>query len=232
MGSRMFIPAGSRNRDLILDQYEPGVSARISSLLKPGMTFCDVGANLGIFTLLASRLVGPQGRVFAFEPIPENYTVLDRNIKLNDATNVSLICKAVSDKNGTTPIFLSIDSGSHSISSKPATSNGNQLDVEMVRLDSMSEIPRIDLLKIDVEGAELEVLAGLGELSVPNVILEYNAECIVARGMTGADFLSRLGALGFDHVTNIDDEPIGMKPLLEGWQTTVNLLVSSKAKKP
>src|SRR6266487_3972549 len=81
LGSRMHIPAESRNASLVLDRYEPEVAAKLKELLRPGMTFCDVGANLGVFALYAARLVGPGGQVFAFEPIPNNYRVLEQNLR-------------------------------------------------------------------------------------------------------------------------------------------------------
>lgn len=64
------------------------------------MTIFDIGANIGYYTLLAESLVGPEGRVFAFEPHPENYEKLKENIEVNGYTNCYLINKAVSDKSG------------------------------------------------------------------------------------------------------------------------------------
>jgi FkbM family methyltransferase len=225
MGSRMFIPPGARTRDLVLDRYEPEVSACIRQLLHPGMVFCDVGANLGVFTLLAARQVGLRGRVFAFEPVPANFAALRRNVEANHFDNVTCIPKAVAQNNGISKLFLSQYCGSHSLVGKPAASTGESLDVEVVRLDSVPGIEQIDLLKIDVEGAELEVLEGLGRLR-PKIILEYNAERILHRGLDGSAFLERLKALGYENVTNIDCPDAGLEPVTNGKDTTVNLLAS------
>jgi FkbM family methyltransferase len=224
----MYIPPADRNLDLTIDQYEPGVSECLRNLLKPGMVFCDVGANFGIFTLLGSRAVGPKGRVFAFEPVPSNRRVLERNIALNGVTNVTVIAEAVSDTCGSARIFLSRDAGCHSISTEPLHYEGEFLDVVVTRLDQVKSIERIDVLKIDVEGVELEVLAGLGDLKVNQVILEYNSERIAKRGMTGQEFLGRLKELGFINIVNLDHPSSGLASLSEAGDTTVNLLVSSK----
>ena len=75
---------------------EPEVQQALAELVKPGQTVYDVGANIGFFTILCSRLVGPQGRVYAFEPIPQNLVTLRHNIALNGLTNVVIVDKALS----------------------------------------------------------------------------------------------------------------------------------------
>ena len=226
MGSRLYIPPEARNRDLVIDRYEPGVSDCLRRLLQPGMVFCDVGANFGVFVLLGSRLVGPSGRVFAFEPVPSNRDVLERNIARNGARNVVISGDAVSDRNGTIRIFLSHYAGCHSTSSEPLNYAGEFLDVGVVRLDEVEMIEKIDVLKIDVEGAELEVLSGLGDLQVGRVILEFNSERIAKRGLDGTRFIEELRRLGYKHIENIDDASLGLDPLFKGEETTVNLLIS------
>ena len=232
MGSRMFIPPEGRQRDLILDCYEPGVSACLRRLLRPGMVFCDVGANIGVFTLMAAHQVGPQGRVFSFEPVPENFAVLRRNVEANHHANIVCIPKAVAQHNGNSRLFLSRFCGSHSLVSEPIEYRGEFLEVETVRLDSVPSLDRIDVLKIDVEGAELEVLEGLGHLR-PQVILEYNSERVSRRGLDASAFLLQLRALGYS-VTNIDCpeadlESVASQSLAGGKEVTVSLLASPTA---
>jgi FkbM family methyltransferase len=226
MGSWMYIPPDSRSRDTVLDNYEPGVSACLKQLLHPGMTFCDVGANFGIFTLLASRIVGASGSVFSFEPVKENREVLERNIARNNARNVFVSDKAVSDKVGIARIFLSKDAGCHSISSEPLNSDGKFVDVDVTTLAEFDKIKRIDVLKIDVEGAELEVLSGLGKLEVKYVIIEFNGEMISRRGIDGRIFTEKLRELGFSNIRNLDDERAGLNAIIAGENMTVNLLLS------
>jgi len=224
----MFIPPEGRQRDLILNCYEPGVSACLRRLLQPGMVFCDVGANLGVFTLMAARQVGPQGRVFSFEPVPDNFAILRRNVEANHYANVVCIPKAAAQHNGKSRLFLSRFCGSHSLVGGPTEYRGEFLEVETVRLDSVPGLDRIDVLKIDVEGAELEVLEGLGNLR-PQVVLEYNTERISRRGLDASAFLQRLQALGYA-ATNIDCPDADLESLANDKEITVNLLALPTAR--
>jgi FkbM family methyltransferase len=222
-GSQVFIPAEARNQSLLLDQYEPAVAARIRALLSLGMVFCDVGANLGVFSLLASRLVGDSGRVLAFEPVPANYEVLKRNVELNGCTNVRIVTKAVSDQPGTATIHLSEFCGCHSLLPHPAKETGTILSIEAVRLDSLPELRRIDLLKIDTEGTELQVLQSLGPIRPSHILLECNTACLEAGGSSGAEFLRALRKLGFDEIENLDAPSAGLSPIEAGHEGTWNL---------
>src|SRR5579863_2160017 len=107
LGSEVYVPPDARNQGIALDQYEPEVTARIQEIVKEGMTVCDVGANIGLITLLASRLAGPTGRVVAFEPVPDNAEILHGNIQRNGCQNVTVIEKAVGAKPGCAEIHLS-----------------------------------------------------------------------------------------------------------------------------
>ena len=116
--------------------------------------------------------------------------------------------------------------------SEPIEYRGEFLEVETVRLDSVPSLDRIDVLKIDVEGAELEVLEGLGHLR-PQVILEYNSERVSRRGLDASAFLLQLRALGYS-VTNIDCpeadlESVASQSLAGGKEVTVSLLASPTA---
>src|SRR3989338_8733486 len=81
-------------------EYEAASMAYCKSVLKPGMTFVDVGANIGLFSLMAARQVGPTGKVYAFEPGADNCTLLRKNIEQNGYRNVTIVEKAVSEKPG------------------------------------------------------------------------------------------------------------------------------------
>jgi FkbM family methyltransferase len=121
----------------------------------------DVGANVGFFTLLASRLVGASGRVVAFEPFPAAKRRLDRHLELNAARNVTVFQAAVSDTVGRARFHAHADITMGRIEDE------GELDVEVVRLDDLVQtgrVPAPDLIKIDVEGEEAKVLRGAGEL--------------------------------------------------------------------
>src|ERR1035437_8712500 len=92
--------------------YERGLTRQLESVVKPGMTCFDCGSNVGYFTLLMSRLVGPTGRVFSFEPLPENVDYVRKHVDMNKCANVTVIASALSDQNGKVA-FSSDGSASH-----------------------------------------------------------------------------------------------------------------------
>jgi FkbM family methyltransferase len=151
---------------------EPEVQEALAELIEPGQTVYDVGANIGFFTILCSRLVGPTGKVYAFEPIPENLVTLRHNIALNNLTNVVVVEQALSASTGTAEMFVSPWSAFHSLNVDGASKrenhgpDGGQITVETITLDEFVQgdgVSAPDLIKLDVEGAELLVVAGMHE---------------------------------------------------------------------
>jgi FkbM family methyltransferase len=147
---------------------EPQVQAALVKLLRPGMTFYDVGANIGFFSLLAARIVGPTGRVVAFEADPENAARLRENVERNSFSWIELEEKAVWSTSGGTVFFgranpeLTPDRGDGHVV------NGDQpntISVPAMALDDyVKSTSPPDFVKVDVEGAEVEVLAGAARL--------------------------------------------------------------------
>ena len=133
---------------------------------KSGDVVFDVGSHIGIFTLKASRLVGASGAVYAFEPEPENFMLLKRNVALNKASNVKIFEKAVSSRNGTLQLYIHpTNTGMSSV--QYATGRTDQIPVSSVTLDHIMQkhdIQELNLLKLDVEGHEIEVLRGANRL--------------------------------------------------------------------
>lgn len=151
---------------------EPEVQDALAELIEPGQTVYDVGANIGFFTILCSRLVGPQGRVYAFEPIPQNLATLRHNVALNGMENVTVVEQALSSATGTAEMFVSPWSAFHSLNVEGATKQDNhgpragEITVQTVTLDEFVQGEGVrppDLVKIDVEGAELIVVEGMRE---------------------------------------------------------------------
>lgn len=228
-GSQMYIPPDTRNRSIVLDQYEPPATKKIRELLRPGMTFCDVGANVGVFTLLASKLVGTSGRVLAFEPVPGNCEILCRNIALNKLTNISVFHQAVSDQPGQVQIHLSDYMGSHSMIPGPARATGAVLTVEAVRLDGVPGLQQLDFLKVDTEGTELLVLRSLGTIRPSHLVLECNMERLQTSGSGGKDFLLALHQMGYHHIENLDAPAVGIAPIEAGQNGSWNLYASCES---
>jgi FkbM family methyltransferase len=125
--------------------------------INPGSTVFDIGAHVGFLTMLARELVGPEGRVVAFEPSPRNVSYLREHLRLNRMDDVEVIEAAVADTSGVLPFEERRDSSSSRIA------EGVGIQVQAVSLDDLlaeRRVPPPDFIKVDVEGAELRVLAG------------------------------------------------------------------------
>ena len=143
---------------LYLQQFEPAVRAAIRRITKPGMTVLDIGANIGAHTLLFSSLVGPTGRVVAFEPTDFAYAKLEKNLLLNPALRVEPVRIALAE---CTMLQQQVDFRS-SWQTNGGRTNGVST-VDMIRLDDWAEahrLLRVDVIKLDVDGYEYPVIAG------------------------------------------------------------------------
>ncbi|MCS7311828.1 MAG: FkbM family methyltransferase [Acidobacteria bacterium] len=152
------------------DRWEYAERQFVCQFLQAGMTFIDVGANLGFYTLLASSLVGPKGKIVAFEPVPSVKKRLTLHVILNRCSNVSVEGTALGDIAGERDFFVVTDHTDIS-SLQPPDSRYNCKKIKVVtttldRYIKNNDIQAIGLIKVDVEGAELQVLRGsLGLLS-------------------------------------------------------------------
>jgi FkbM family methyltransferase len=138
--------------------------------LQPGMTFVDLGAHHGLYSVLASALVGPAGRVLAFEPTPSIVRRLRWHVRLNGGRNVEVFAAAVGAKKSTVTLFVPTH-GVDTISSlrPPGRTSApvQRIEVELVALDDViaaRHLEAVDLIKLDVEGAEPQVLDGATQL--------------------------------------------------------------------
>src|SRR5262249_36182110 len=149
--------------------YEPFETGLLQNQLRPGDVVVDVGANIGYYTLLFARCVGPRGRVFAFEPDQTNFDLLRRNVERNGYTNVTLVRKAVAAQSGKLRLYLCEDNkGDHrtydSHDGRPS------LEIDAVSLDDYfaGERGSIALIKMDIQGAEEGALRGMRRLLADN----------------------------------------------------------------
>ena len=168
--------------------------------IKPGMQVLDVGANIGYFTLLFARLVGPSGHVHAFEPEPRNLELLQRNIARNSYTNVTAVPKAVSRTSGRQRLYKSPDNlGDHRLAH--GTAGRAAIDVSVVTLDAFLGDARVDFIKLDIQGAECAAVQGARQLiarSAPLcLITEFWPAGMRAFGDDPEQYLQELSALGF-----------------------------------
>ncbi len=200
-GSKMYVnadkPLGDCCDCLIRGSYETYVTGLFRKTVKEGDVVVDIGAHVGYYTLLAAKLVGGRGKVFDFEPGPDNYALLTANIKVNGYDNVVAVRKAVSDKSGITKLFLSTtSSGEHTIC--PLESNSNYIMVETTALDEFfrDKTAPIDVIKIDAEGAEMTILLGMDRIIRENenlkMFIEFFPSHLVASGFSPKQFLDKL----------------------------------------
>ncbi|WP_419758755.1 FkbM family methyltransferase [Acidisoma sp.] len=184
------------------DNYEPDVTRLFRSRLQPGMSVVDIGANIGYFTMLAATLVGAQGHVLAVEPNPRNVRLLEASRRANGFDNVTVAQSAAGRETG---ILILNTSFSNGTTSAPPDELGQLLAAESVsclRLDSLLDAwTTVDLIKVDVEGAEYNALLG-AEATIrrcrPFIISEFSPGMIPGIShISGEDYLSWLISLGY-----------------------------------
>lgn len=150
------------HRSFVYGSWEPEVVECIQKHVTPGMTVLDIGAQSGFFSLLLSKRVGPAGKVIAFEPLPANFRILEENIRLNGLKNVTVRNEAVAERSGD----MSFEFPRHEpgLIAGPVLAGDSQaiFTVRGISLDdwlSANQFP-VQFIKMDVEGAEVEVLRG------------------------------------------------------------------------
>jgi FkbM family methyltransferase len=151
---------------LVYGSFEAAETQFLRRLARPGTTAFDAGANVGLFTVPLALAVGSQGRVLAFEPAPGTVARLRENLRRNGLENVSVVEAALGAKRGSATLVLEADSAYNSTAPTPTAAAGGA-EVRVERLDDVwveAGRPEVSVLKVDVEGAEVEVLAGAAEL--------------------------------------------------------------------
>lgn len=242
-------PADKVITQMLMDSgtYEPETTATIHDLLGPGDTFIDVGANIGWFTLIASREVGDQGRVVAFEPEPQSFEFLRRNVEFNKCSNVILEEKALSDKPGNVWLYIAdTNKGGHSFFESPERSA--RVKVQALPLDEYLKgmEGEIDLVKIDTEGAEGIILEGMRDAIQTrqrmSIVLEFTPGVLREGGRDPAAFFDPL--LDSDYKLYVIDSPSGslvpvtrvqipkLVEMLETARAHVNVLLKRDALSP
>jgi FkbM family methyltransferase len=179
------------------------VTREILQGLQAGSVFVDVGASVGYFTILAGRAVGHEGKVISCEPGPQNQSVLLLNTVVNGLDNVRILPYAVSDA-AAILLYHHLGGGNGAISAFDGTpeSVGSSELVQARMLDDILEgEPRVDVVKIDVEGAEGRVIAGATQTlrrHAPTLLFEFSPPGLQAvSGVSGEELLASLAALGY-----------------------------------
>lgn len=187
---------------IVRGTLEPSVQEALRRLLAPGAVFYDIGANVGFFTLLGARLVGPEGHVVAFEPVPACARAVARNIELNGFAHAEIRAAAVAATSGEGRLLVVGEaSWSHLASTGRHADARDEISVEVVAIDELVAAGAVappDVVKIDVEGAELQALEGMRamiERARPAIVCELHD--------TNAEFCALMDDLGYV-TTNLD----------------------------
>lgn len=194
--------------------YEPPTARVIAELLRPGDSFVDVGANSGFFTLLASRRVGPRGRVNSFEPVPSMRKRLLDNIGINAMTNVSVHDVAASNTEDVLPLFEGPEGHKGISSLRHIDNSAATIEVRTVPLDTLrNSLSPVRMVKIDVEGAEQLVLEGMDNIikqDRPYIVIEITDDYLRAFGNGAVHLAQHLTDMGY-HMYMISPE--GLVPM-------------------
>ena len=194
---------------LTLGCYESYNMKLFEKLLRPGMGVIDVGANIGLYSAIAARIVGPNGRVIAIEPDATNCSFLRRTKERNGLANLTILQKAAGAKSG--PTFLYLSSTNKADHRTYGDDSRARVRVEMTTVDSIvkdEQLSTTDVLKIDTQGFELFVAHGMNELLEANrdltIIMEFWPWGIVRSGGSPEQLLEFFSSRGFG-ISVIDD---------------------------
>ena len=163
--------------------HEQTIVNLVKNEIKKGDVVIDIGAHIGYYTVLFAKLVGPKGRVFAFEASPTNFEILKKNVNVNGYQNVTLNNKAVSDKDGKLTLYITGRTSTENFLFKPENFVGSSKIKDTIEIDSITldEYFRdfkgqINFLKMDISGAEPRVIKGMGSILSKNDSLKIQQE--------------------------------------------------------
>src|SRR5216684_1948368 len=200
-------------RHIYAGSFEREESGIVRKMVHTGMTFVDVGANVGYYTALAAQLVGPTGSVFSFEPSAYAFPRLSRMIEINRLTCARAINCGLSDIAGEALLFGAVDDDFYDIHTATMVPNDNphRAVVRTETLDRMAEqlnIKQIDFLKIDVDGFEPVVLQGAARLiangRISNIMLECAEYWFKRMNTSAAETVGHLRSKGFSRISRIE----------------------------
>jgi FkbM family methyltransferase len=188
--------------------HEPLATKLLMETLKPGMNAVDIGGNIGYYAMMEARLVGPQGKVIAIEPMPDNSEQLCINVKNNGYQNIDIHKMAIGDRDGTALMYITGKSNWHSLH-PPAVSKG-EMKVPVSTLDSLLtqyDLPSVDLVRMDLEGYEIVVVEGMKqtlEKYGPRLLIELHPLLVGTPAME--KYLRTLESMGYGIEWMIEQE--------------------------
>lgn len=194
-----------QSRIYFLGAYEPIEAFLFMELIKPDMHIIDAGANIGFYSLIASSKLSERGKVFSFEPVPSNYEQLEYNIKKSNNSKIEVIKMGLWNKEDTLKFSLDeTHSDNHgSFTAGKVTNSSQYFECPVNSLDSLLDnetIPKVDLIKMDIEGSELFALQGAIksiESYKPTILMEINKFACNSFGYSSTEIDSLLLPLGY-----------------------------------
>ncbi|MBI4981597.1 MAG: FkbM family methyltransferase [Candidatus Omnitrophica bacterium] len=213
-GDRIILDKFDALRLSINKNYEPEIKRLVKEKIEKGDTALDIGANIGYYTLLFAKLAGNQGRVFAFEPEPNNFQLLKKNIEYNNYSSVTLEPLAVSDRSKR--MRLCLNKNNQADNRLVDSSMPNSIDVGATSLDDYFKdySGKIDFVKIDAQGAEAAIIKGMDGILRKNkdikLLVEFWPFGLKYCGSNADLFLKLLSGYGFDfyEISLADIQPV------------------------
>ncbi len=204
-GAGLKLSASHADANFARGTYERPVQEALVSNLRQGDVFYDIGANIGFFSNLAARQVGGSGRVYAFEPVPSNAAAIVRSSRLNGIDTIEVIAEAVGAKTGRAELVLARHIGGAALASAEAPPDPTgRIEVAVTTLDDAVKQRAMrppSLVKIDVEGAEIDVLRGMTQTLAshrPTVIYEVDSETRDGLARKAGPLAELLSAAGYE----------------------------------
>jgi len=205
----------------LFGNFEPATIKYLENTIKKDDIVIDIGANVGYHTLIFSYLAGYNGKVYAFEPEPINYKTLKKNIEINNLNNIEAVNKAVSDKKAELDFYVSnsFNKGTHSLVYNPVQHSKVPIKIECLPLSEFIEhnnINRIDFIKIDVEGAEYEVIKGMENAIKrfkPILLVEVNNDAQETHGLSSKALKEYICSFGYNCFDITEDGNLLESPL-------------------
>lgn len=207
-GSQMILNLNDEgiSRELALyGVHETNSTREVKKLVKEGMKILEVGANIGYYAILETKLAGKNGFLYAFEPSPFNVDLLQRNLALNDIHNCEVYGKAAGAENMTTKFFVANKSNLSSFIQREGMDmihDGKIIDVDVVRLDDFFADKEIDFIRMDVEGYEREILKGSEKLLTrdhppKHFFIEVHSELLHKKNSSAREIIEYLEQYGY-----------------------------------
>jgi FkbM family methyltransferase len=203
-------PDSILSEPIFTGRFEPSEIDFVKSYLKKGDTFLDIGANIGLFTVIAAGEVKNEGRVVSFEPVQKTFSRLRENVELNKFRNVELVNAGLSDSDGTLEMITSTDGHDawNSFGRPTAGTHFKSESVNIKRFDTWlfdSKLSEIHLVKMDVEGWEINVLRGgmqfFSSPDAPDLLVEFTEENCKNAGTSCGELYETLANAGYTMYT-------------------------------